>query len=615
MKRSGSMAADRSRRCLAATALLAVAASSLSAQEPRRLTLDDLFPRDRVLDVRITVAEDDWDMLRRQTRTFASALAPGRKDRPPEPPYTYVKASVVIDGVAFPDVGVRKKGFIGSQSSTRPSLKVRLNHVDKSAGIGGLTLLTLNNNKQDTSLLSQTMGYAFFNRAGSPAPRCAHARVTVNGKNLGIYSHVESVRRQFLKRAFGTDEGTLYEGTVIDFFEGWENGFERKLGPDGPGRQKIVQLIQVLKGKDGVPVVAPGSAMRATVPTSGDHGDRWTAVEFDDSTWAQGKTGAGFDRQDTFRDHIGAGLDFKEQMYAEKRTSLYVRIPFEVDDPRRVSAAGRLVLRMKYDDGFVAYLNGHRVAAVNAPEQVAWDSTATVAHPDEAAVQFESLDVTAHAGKLRKGRNVLAIHGLNAHTASSDMLIAAALETNDFDMEKAIGEIVDLDSFYRFWAIESLLGFWDGYAGNKNNFFFFLSPETDKFHFVPWGADSLFTRMSWVDRTPNLPQSVKTVGLVAHKLYQLESGRKRYEKALRALLETHWNEERLHAEMDRLEAVLEEHRAAGQRGSGRALERQREFVRNRRAEILEEIKDGMPLWPKAPAPPFVMRGRGNGRDR
>ena len=84
-------------------------------------------------------------------------------------PYTYVEASVSIDGVVFPKVGLRKKGFIGSQSHTRPSLKVRLNHIDKEGGIEGLTNLTLNNNKQDTSLMSQFMGYALFNAIGSPA--------------------------------------------------------------------------------------------------------------------------------------------------------------------------------------------------------------------------------------------------------------------------------------------------------------------------------------------------------------------------------------------------------------------------------------------------------------
>ena len=52
------------------------------------LKLDDIFPTDRVLDVRITVAEEDWDTIRHQSRNFASALDVRRKTEPIESPYT-----------------------------------------------------------------------------------------------------------------------------------------------------------------------------------------------------------------------------------------------------------------------------------------------------------------------------------------------------------------------------------------------------------------------------------------------------------------------------------------------------------------------------------------------
>ena len=46
------------------------------------LTLDDIFPTDRVLDVQITIAEEDWDTIRHQSRTFGSALDVRRKTEP-----------------------------------------------------------------------------------------------------------------------------------------------------------------------------------------------------------------------------------------------------------------------------------------------------------------------------------------------------------------------------------------------------------------------------------------------------------------------------------------------------------------------------------------------------
>ena len=54
--------------------------------------------------------------------------------------------------------------------------------------------------------------------------------------------------------------------------------------------------------------------------------------------------------------------------------------------------------------------------------------------------------------------------------------------------EAAIGELVDLESFYRFWAIEGLLGFWDGYSGNTNNFFIYLNPGNGQVPFPTVGC-------------------------------------------------------------------------------------------------------------------------------
>ena len=426
---------------LATVLCLGVAAHS-SAKE---LTLDDIFPTDRVIDVQITVSEKDWNTIRYQSRNFMTALNESRQFGPIDHPYTYVEASVSIDGVVFPKVGIRKKGFIGSQSHTRPSLKIKLNHIDKEGGVEGLRNLTLNNNKQDTSLVSQFMGYALFNAIGSPAPRCAYAKVTVNGKNLGIYSHVETLRPPLLKRAFGNSKGPLYEGTVVDFYENWENSFEHKRGDDTQGRAQINALIDLL---------------------------------------------------------------------ADRETT-----------------------------------------------------------------------------------------------------------------EAAIGELVDLESFYRFWAAEGLVGFWDGYSGNKNNFFVYLNPADNKFHFIPWGMDSIFTKMSKLEFMNNrrAPISVKTQGLIAYKLYQLESGRERYAEALTEILDNHWNVPELLATLDKIAVMVEPHLVSAQRvieeewkggedswkksdkpTFASELEQVRDFIRNRKSDIQAEIANGMPVWRKRPDPPFVI---------
>ena len=57
----------------------------------------------------------------------------------------FFEASVIIDGLALPNVVLCKKGFIDSQSTFQPSLKIKLNHSDEKAGIEGLITLTFSN--------------------------------------------------------------------------------------------------------------------------------------------------------------------------------------------------------------------------------------------------------------------------------------------------------------------------------------------------------------------------------------------------------------------------------------------------------------------------------------
>ena len=54
-------------------------------------------------------------------------------------------------------------------------------------------------------------------------------------------------------------------------------------------------------------------------------------------------------------------------------STFYTRIPFTVDTPADFD---KLKLRVKYDDAFVAYLNGVEVARRNVTGATAWNSTA-----------------------------------------------------------------------------------------------------------------------------------------------------------------------------------------------------------------------------------------------
>lgn len=104
--------------------------------------------------------------------------------------------------------------------------------------------------------------------------------------------------------------------------------------------------------------------------------------------------------------------------------SAYIRVPFTIPDPAGID---ELRLRMKYNDGFVAYLNGQLIASANAPLNPSWNDPATGVHGGPDGLISE-LFVTTAPGLVQPGMNVLAVHGLNISAGDSDFLILPELE-------------------------------------------------------------------------------------------------------------------------------------------------------------------------------------------
>ncbi len=90
-----------------------------------------------------------------------------------------------------------------------------------------------------------------------------------------------------------------------------------------------------------------------------------------------------------------------------------------------------LKLAVRYDDGFVAYLNGVKVAERNAPASPAWNSAATINRDDALAYREEIIDISAFLPNLvLGGANVLAVQMLNNAAGDEDFLFNARLLTS-----------------------------------------------------------------------------------------------------------------------------------------------------------------------------------------
>lgn len=160
---------------------------------------------------------------------------------------------------------------------------------------------------------------------------------------------------------------------------------------------------------------------KAIIPSSDAFGSAWRYPDFDDSAWKTGTTGVGYERLSGYESLIG--LDVGAEMYQVNPTA-YIRIPFHLDS---VPDLTTLTLRMKYDDGFWAYLNGVPIASANTPPQIAWNAGAPVYYDDTLAVQWHDYDASSALSALRTGDNVLAIQGLNNGSGSTDFLMVPEL--------------------------------------------------------------------------------------------------------------------------------------------------------------------------------------------
>jgi tetratricopeptide (TPR) repeat protein len=139
----------------------------------------------------------------------------------------------------------------------------------------------------------------------------------------------------------------------------------------------------------------------------------WTHPAFDDSHWLSGPAGFGYG---PLSPELGTTVSTMQGTH----TSLYVRGRFSLPSSREPRV---LLLRVRFDDGFVAYLNGEDIARHNAGrhgEVLSHDRTASHGVgglPVELSIPLPERLVR------RGGVNVLALRVLNQDVDSSDLLL------------------------------------------------------------------------------------------------------------------------------------------------------------------------------------------------
>jgi hypothetical protein len=137
----------------------------------------------------------------------------------------------------------------------------------------------------------------------------------------------------------------------------------------------------------------------------------WRSEDFNDSLWKNGRTPIGYDLG-SIRTDLGSTL-------RRVSPSLYVRKSFSVPDGK-ASSSSPLILRINYNDGFIAWINGVEVARANAGEQKAHIYFDQVAYrASTIGTSTSSFNLGRSSSLLVPGENTLAIQVANQDPAGN----------------------------------------------------------------------------------------------------------------------------------------------------------------------------------------------------
>lgn len=170
-------------------------------------------------------------------------------------------------------------------------------------------------------------------------------------------------------------------------------------------------------------LVAEGEAMKYFKGTE-EPPVGWADKGFDDSGWLDGETPIGYSADLPYKTLL---TDMQQVAGgAEGYLTVYTRRKFVLADPKAVKS---LKLSLKYDDGFVAYINGVEVVRKAMPAGPVTHLTAATDHETNVAFEanFLACDVL-QTTNLVAGDNVLAVEIHNASLVSSDCSLSFELE-------------------------------------------------------------------------------------------------------------------------------------------------------------------------------------------
>jgi hypothetical protein len=146
---------------------------------------------------------------------------------------TYYKCRMVFDDGqrkdTIPNIGFRLRGNT-SRLAKKKSFKISFNTFVSGRRYQGVRKYNLDGTHNDPTMIREKLFYEVWNKAGMPHRRTVFVRLYINQEYRGLYSGLEDLDKEWLRRVYGeangADDGNLYQC-----------GFPADLVYQGPNQQ------------------------------------------------------------------------------------------------------------------------------------------------------------------------------------------------------------------------------------------------------------------------------------------------------------------------------------------------------------------------------------------
>jgi len=121
--------------------------------------------------------------------------------------------------------------------------------------------------------------------------------------------------------------------------------------------------------------------------------------------------------------------------------------------------------------------------------------------------------------------------------------------------------IFNVNAYLKNLAVEVIIGQWDGYAYNKNNYYLYENPITDKIEYIHFDLDNTigidFLNRDWGIRNVYSWKKTSELRPLFSRIMEIQTYRDRYTYYLRELLENYYKPEVLNPKIDIIKSMIQ----------------------------------------------------------